>query len=663
MTRFPIIGVIATAGFWAAGGQADAESIMERWRRGVEPELRAAGSRLEVLRMEQARLPEAMSRPDISQLGYRSLSEAVPVTEKWVQVDLGSVVPVDDIVLIPAVVLAGEGVSLAVGFPKRYRVSLSTDAGFRVAETVADFTEVEAPDPGPMPVVVGRGGREARYVRVTAHELRGEPDNHFFALGELVVTSGNRNVAQGAAVSALDVLVSPRWSTRALTDGISAVGRPVEPRLQPTNGYHGAVELSANAVQWVQVDLGQVAPLDEVRLIPARPIDFPDTIGFGFPLRFRVEAGEDARMTRSTVIGDHTAADFPNPGDRSVVLAAGGARGRYVRVTAEKLWQRRWGGSDFVFALAEMEVMSKGVNVAAERPVSESSPLLEKPSVWAPEYLVDGIAPREGVGTYAEWLSALAQRHAVDNEVTALNGRVEALRERADRKLVRIAGSAAAAMVLLAALGFWGARWRQARQMRRLRTRIARDLHDDIGSHLGSIALMAQLGSDAGAEPTAMRDELDEIRRVAAQTADSMHDIVWLISPGTRTAGDLAARLREAAGRLLGGIEWTMEVEGLGERDVPSIDVQRDIFLIFKETLHNIRRHAGARRVEVSLKRSGGQLRLRISDDGAGFDPAQAERGQGLANMERRAAECRGRFEVESAPGCGTVVSLAIPLR
>ena len=637
-------------------------SLVETWRQWVEPELGAVAKQLEMLRREQAALPEAMSRPDFSQPGYRSQPSAEPDSEKWVQVDLGAVVPVDDIVLIPAVLPGVDGAPASVGFPARFRVDLSTDGSFADRFAAADFSAADVGDPGPMPFVIGRAGKEARYVRVTALRLRGEPDHHFFALGELVVTSGNRNVAQGAAVTAFDALGSPRWRPQALTDGVSAAARPVERRLQPTNGYHGAIEIAADRPQWVQVDLGRPVAIDAVRLVPARPVDFPDTIGFGFPVRFSVEISSDPAMADARVVADRTSEDFPNPGDRRVVLAAQGATGRYVRVTAHRLWARNQ-AREFVFALAELEVMSGGVNVAAEAPVSESSPLNEANASWAPEFLVDGIAPREGVGTYAEWLSALARRHAVDREIDMLASRQGALQAGAEKKLAWIACALAGSVILAGALAFWIVRMREARQMRRLRARIARDLHDDIGSNLGSITLLARLGLQAAPDPAAMQSELEEIGRVASLTADSMHDIVWLISPGPHTAGDLAARLRESAALLLGGLEWDMEVAGLAGCRHLSIDVQRDIVLIFKEALNNIRRHAGAGRVIIRMACEEGGLRLHIRDDGTGFAMAAATPGHGLSNMDCRARECGGRLTVDSAPGRGTVVELFIPIR
>jgi hypothetical protein len=105
-------------------------------------------------------------------------------------------------------------------------------------------------------------------------------------------------VAQNAEARPLDSFESPRWTIRGLTDGSSVAGRPVEQRSLPTNRYHGREVTGDDMSQWVQVDLGGVLPLDEVRLAPARPVDFADTIGFGFPVRFKVEASADESFSQ-----------------------------------------------------------------------------------------------------------------------------------------------------------------------------------------------------------------------------------------------------------------------------------------------------------------------------------------------------------------------------
>ena len=94
---------------------AAAASLMETWRYWVQPELRHAEEEYRVLRAEQSQLPETMHRPDFLQPGYRSLPAGVPSSEKWVQVDLGDVIQVDDIVLVPAVMPLAYGGVAGVG--------------------------------------------------------------------------------------------------------------------------------------------------------------------------------------------------------------------------------------------------------------------------------------------------------------------------------------------------------------------------------------------------------------------------------------------------------------------------------------------------------------------------------------------------------------------
>jgi hypothetical protein len=152
----------------------------------------------------------------------------------------------------------------------------------------------------------------------------------------------------------------------------------------PSNGYHSAIMPGPDAVKWVQIDLGASVAIDEVRLFPARPTDFRDTPGFGFPVRFRVEVADEPAFRKPTVLEDRTAADVPNPGDRAYRISAKGHKGRFVRVTATRLWKRQ---EDYVFALAEVQVESAGRNVARGRPVSALDSI--EAGRWSRRYLVD----------------------------------------------------------------------------------------------------------------------------------------------------------------------------------------------------------------------------------------------------------------------------------
>lgn len=159
----------------------------------------------------------------------------------------------------------------------------------------------------------------------------------------------------------------------------------------PQYGWHSAIEKNAETRKWVQVDLGAVIALD--RVVIAGCFDDFNKIGagFGFPVRFRVEAGDDAEFgAASIVIAAHDLEDHANPGTAPQSFAAAGKIARYVRVTATKLAPRQ---NDFIFALAELQVFDKtGKNVALGAAVT-SSDSIEAPVRWGRKNLTDGIYP------------------------------------------------------------------------------------------------------------------------------------------------------------------------------------------------------------------------------------------------------------------------------
>lgn len=201
--------------------------------------------------------------------------------------------------------------------------------------------------------------------------------------------------------------------------------------------------------------------------------------------------------------------------------------------------------------------------------------------------------------------------------------------------------------------------WRQ-NEIARLRLRIASDLHDEVGSNLGSIALKAEL-LQAGAGEWVNAPDLEEINRVALRTANDVRDVAWFINPDFDTLSEMGMRMREVAGRMLAGVDWDFEfVEG--EEMKLTLEFRRNVFFIYKEILHNIIKHAQARKVSIRARDEGGHFIFEARDDGRGFGE-QSSSGQGRRNMERRARELGGTVEFESAPGNGTVVRLRAPYR
>ncbi len=172
--------------------------------------------------------------------------------------------------------------------------------------------------------------------------------------------------------------------------------------------------------------------------------------------------------------------------------------------------------------------------------------------------------------------------------------------------------------------------------LERERNRIATDLHDDVGSNLGSIALLSasarkHVSGEAG-------EDFFEIQQIAESTAESMRDIVWFINSTDDELPQLALRMKETAGRILGEISWGFDAPPSLPAGKLSTEFKRHFFLIFKEALHNIRKHSRASRVRIELSAGEGRVDLSIMDDGVGFVDSLPHPGLGLNSMRRRAA-------------------------
>ncbi|HEY0323443.1 MAG TPA: two-component regulator propeller domain-containing protein [Pyrinomonadaceae bacterium] len=214
-------------------------------------------------------------------------------------------------------------------------------------------------------------------------------------------------------------------------------------------------------------------------------------------------------------------------------------------------------------------------------------------------------------------------------------------------------------------------RVRRLIELERVRTRIATDLHDDIGASLSRMAILSEvvkLQKPAdGEQSTAM---LTEIADSARGLVDSMSDIVWSIDPRRDDLRNVVQRIRQFASDVLEAqnIEWDFRVpeELDGIRLGP--EQRRHLYLIFKEAINNIARHADCHRVSLSIDVEARSLLCEIRDDGRGFAPkapnevtSNGRGGHGLPNMQSRARELGGRLEVDSNPGGGTRLKLTVP--
>ena len=207
----------------------------------------------------------------------------------------------------------------------------------------------------------------------------------------------------------------------------------------------------------------------------------------------------------------------------------------------------------------------------------------------------------------------------------------------------------------------WGLhrlRLQRAVETERMRLQISRDLHDEIGAGLSSIALMSDSVTTASRGESS---QLETIARTARDMVADLRDIVWAIDPDSDRLSDVVTRMRDTASALLRDVTVTFQVNP--QRDLSraiGMTERRDLFLIFKELIHNVARHSRARNVRVELQSIGPELRLVVADDGVGFSPGGLHSGTGLKSMRERALRLGGDLQLSSEPGKGTTATLVV---
>ncbi|MDF1576524.1 MAG: two-component regulator propeller domain-containing protein [Bacteroidales bacterium] len=196
-------------------------------------------------------------------------------------------------------------------------------------------------------------------------------------------------------------------------------------------------------------------------------------------------------------------------------------------------------------------------------------------------------------------------------------------------------------------------RIRRVREIERLRTQIASDLHDDIGSALTRISVHSQQIL-ARKDPERIRKSTEKINQLSRDTISTMSDIVWSIDARNDTLADFLGRMQDLTHSMLSerDISVSFMQKGMDSRRALRVEIRQNLYYIFKEAIHNIARHSGADRVDIRIENSDSLFHMVVSDNGAGFDPGTARAGNGLRNMKMRAGRIGASLEISGSGGC-----------
>jgi two-component system, NarL family, sensor histidine kinase UhpB len=191
------------------------------------------------------------------------------------------------------------------------------------------------------------------------------------------------------------------------------------------------------------------------------------------------------------------------------------------------------------------------------------------------------------------------------------------------------------------------------------RARIAQDLHDEVNQALTAILL--RLEALAQETPPERAPEVVELKRLVNQAMDELLNLARQLRPSALDDHGLVAALETQMKRFSARTGIEARLDTAGDPDELADVIQTAIYRVAQEALTNVTRHAGATVVELIVAQKNGDVELRVSDDGRGFDPAVRGGGLGLIGMAERARLVGGELDVRSAPGGGTTITLRVP--
>ncbi len=202
------------------------------------------------------------------------------------------------------------------------------------------------------------------------------------------------------------------------------------------------------------------------------------------------------------------------------------------------------------------------------------------------------------------------------------------------------------------------------RAMEQERARIAQDLHDELGSGITEISMLAARARSATAPDEKRGSYLDHVGGKARELVTALDEIVWAMNPRHDSLASLVSYFSLYADRFLGlaNIAWKLEGPTGASDQVVDSRRRHQLFLAFKEALTNVVRHSGATEVRLNINCADGELRMSIADNGRGLPTdVRTEDMDGVANMRARIEKLGGRFEISGETGRGTTVRFNVP--
>jgi len=609
--------------------------------------------RLEQIDNELAQQANYSLGGGIGAIGYRSRAYDSAIQTEWIKINFDREVPLDEVVLVPAIRRDTENGFQADAFPAQFR--LVAGAGNDTnGQVVAEYTGNQNILPRIAPLIIPCNGTRASWIRVETDELslRAFDELYVFQLSEVMAFSGAENMALHKSVTASTSSgdTTPGWNERFLVDG------RVPYLMDAAQGHKSVAYLTPPKIEdtpTLTLDLEQIHSINRIHL---HAVDQSDTLpqafagDFGIPKRMTVEGAtqpgfSDAKLLldlrHDTLYDTWTIMAHPFPETAC----------RYIRIkVVEPFPSERYGKLPPYTGFAEIEIFSNSRNVALNKEFKTSfvQTVHDRPLA----NLTDGLNIYGSILPIREWINQLATRHRLETErpiVTAELSRRYARQKTNLRLLGWLSGLLLAGTIIIVLVD----RIILQRAVFRTREQIAADLHDELGANLHAIGLLGDLAHASKGTPEKLDRLLQRMRGLTERTGAAARYCSNMLE-AKELHGDLVEDMKRTTARIVADLDSDIAFEGAEILPRLSPRKRLDLFLFYKECLINIIRHSGATEVSTKLTANSQQLDLVIADNGHGLN------GDVPASLKRRARFMGAHVSIGKPASGGTRIRLTL---
>ncbi|VGO18364.1 hypothetical protein SCARR_00416 [Pontiella sulfatireligans] len=618
-----------------------------------KPSISQMEHRLAEIDSELSGLASFSMRSGVGTVGFRSADYPDPRHTEWIQIELGETAPVDQIVLVPAIWRDTKTGFQADGFPLEFKLIAGTDQSTNV---VASFDATDNLLPRLAPLAVSFPEIQASWVRVEASLLspRAWDGQYILQLSEILIFSETENIALRQPIKTSSTVIKearPRIKD-SLVDGF------VPYEMNSAQGEQSIAFMSPPGIgnqPALSIDLGATLPINRIHL---HTPELSDTVpqssesGHGIPRRLLIEGANQPDFSDAVQLAEYQMKSIFDAGP-IIMRRFTETSCRYVRLTATEPYFIDGAPEKSQLGFAEIELLSKGRNVALDKPAIGNFEIRPDRSFSS---LTDGRNLYGTILPLRKWMNELARRHDLEAERPWI---AHELHHRYERQKVNLRRMGWLAALLAAGIAFTILidRMLRMKQVTAIRERFAADLHDELGANIHTIGLLGDVALKSMDTPERLENVLTRSRALTERTGTAVRHCINL-QKANGLFGSLPDDMRRSAQRIMADTEYDIAIEGEEFLDKLKPKTRADLFLFFKESLVNISRHAKATRFNCRLIASSKEIFLEISDNGKGM--SDSTNNEVPASLKRRAHLLGATVSAGLSASGGTRIALTL---